>query len=66
VGKLIRCFGQDFDSGYQCPEFETCARFVDLSKEQVADEVRIASIHRKAGEEKCAKRIEKSSSDQST
>lgn len=59
LAKTVRCFGQDFDSGELCPERNDCARFVDLQSEHEIEDVRIASIHRKDGEEKCGKRIQK-------
>jgi len=57
--KSIRCFGQDFASGELCPERNECARFVDLSKAHDIEDVKVKSIHRKPGEDKCGKRIEK-------
>ena len=59
LSKNVRCFGQDFDSDELCPERSDCARFVDLQSEHEIEDVRIASIHRKPGEEKCGKRLDK-------
>lgn len=57
--KIIRCFGQDQDTGEECPEHDTCSRWINLDKDKPKDDERIQSMMRESVTRECPQRMDK-------